>query len=108
MEVVKELTTYEKVPFPLLQRKGAIGVLQGHLAKLLHLNTYSLSLLIKQMGIDKAILSSKEAKFLKGLGVIHPQTRGGNFLTLGDLIKILDSVDSEESRNLRGQLEGLQ
>ncbi len=107
MEIVKELKTYEKAPFPLLQRNGAMGILQGHLSKLLLLNTYSLSLLIKGMGISREGLSSKEAKFLKDLGVIHSQSRGGNFLALDDLRKILDFVDSEDSRNLRRQLEGL-
>ncbi len=108
MKIVKELMTYEKVPFPLLQKNGAKGILQSHLAKLLHFDTYTLSLLMKGMKTNKETLSSDEGKILKELGMISRYTRGGNFIMLDDVKKILELIDSEESGDLRKQLDDLQ
>ncbi|MDQ3233924.1 MAG: hypothetical protein M3Q07_19080 [Pseudobdellovibrionaceae bacterium] len=94
----------EDMVFPLLKRETVEGLLQGHLAALLGMPDPSLSLLIRGMGLERQTLSRLEAKALKGQGVIHPNSRGGNFLSKATVYAILKSVNSVAARHVECQI----
>lgn len=100
----RNIQTGEDLAFPLLRRETVEGLLQGHLAALLGMPDPSLSLLIRGMGLERQTLSRLEAKTLKDQGIIHPNSRGGNFLPKGTVAAILKSVQSEAARSIETQM----
>jgi hypothetical protein len=100
----RKIQAGEDVAFPLLKREATEGLLQGHLAALLGMPDPRLSLLIRDMGLERQTLSRTEAKILKDQGIIHPNSRGGNFLPKATISAILKSIHSDASRNIERQI----
>jgi hypothetical protein len=104
MKAARMITIGVDLSYPLLKRGNAEGMLQGHLAMLLGMPDLSLSLLIRGMGLERQTLSRLEAKALKDLGVIHPNSRGGNFLPKATVSAILKAIQSEAARIIERQM----
>jgi hypothetical protein len=89
----------------LLDRGGFVGMLQGQLADLLGISYTNLSMIVAGMGLERQTLGRAEAKFLKDQGLIHPQSRGGNFLPINTMLQVLRAIRSEAARAIEAQLQ---
>ncbi len=101
----KSIVGVDGLSFALLERKGSTGMLQGQLADLLGMPYPSLSVVVAGTGLERQTLGRAEAKILKDQGLIHPHSRGGNFLPINTMLQVLRGIKSERARAIETQLQ---